>query len=166
LVDVYVHDPNATTTSTAAAYTSRNYTIAPAAAWSRLLEVQGFGQAYKDASGNNLGSISINASAISRYITFSVPTASLGGTPGSGWGFTIALTGQDGFSSDQARAFTSTPGAYTFGDCANTNSDPHCTVDPTTVPKVMDTIAPTGMSQSTELDYTLGLVVLQDVTVP
>jgi glucan 1,4-alpha-glucosidase len=166
LVDVYVHDPNATTTSTAAAYTSRNYTIAPAAAWSRLLEVQGFGHAYKDASGNNLGSISINASAISRYITFSVPTASLGGTPGSGWGFTIALTGQDGFSSDQARAFTSTPGAYTFGVCANTNSDPHCTVDPTTVPKVMDTIAPTGMSQSTELDYTLGLVVLQDVTVP
>jgi hypothetical protein len=30
----------------------------------------------------------------------------------------------------------------------------------------MDTIAPTGMSQSTELDYTLGPVVLQDVTVP
>lgn len=108
----------------------------------------------------------ISANAISRFITFSVPTASLGGTPGSGWGFTVVLTGQDGFSPDQARAFTSTPGAYTFGVCAASSSDPHCTVDPNSVPKVMDTLTPGGVSQSTELDYTLGSVALQAVTIP
>ena len=140
LVDVYVHDPNATTNSTSAAYASRNYSIASASAWSRLLEVQGFGQAYKDASGNSLGAITISANAISRYITFSVPTTSLGGTPGSGWGFTVTLTGQDGYSSNQARAFTATPGGYSFGVCATASSDAHCTVDPNTVPEIMDTL--------------------------
>ena len=144
LADVYVHDPSATTTSTAAAYAARNYTIAAGSAWSRLLEVQGFGQAYKDASGNTVGTISISANAISRFITFSVPTASLGGTPGSGWGFTVVLTGQDGFSPDQARAFTATPGAYSFGVCATASTDPHCTVNPNTVPKAMDVITPSG----------------------
>jgi glucan 1,4-alpha-glucosidase len=166
LVDVYVHDPSASTTSTSAAYASRNYSIASGSAWSRLLEVQGFGQAYKDASGNSVGTITISANAISRYITFSVPTASLGGTPGSSWGFTVTLAGQDGFSSDQARAFTATPGAFSFGVCATASSDAHCTFDPNSVPKVMDTITPSGVSQSTELDYTPGPVVLQDVTIP
>lgn len=167
LVDVYVHDPNATTTSTAAAYTTRNYTIAPSAAWSRLLEVEGFGQQYVDASGANKGTISISANAISRYITFSVPTSSLGtNAPTSGWGFTVVLTGQDGFSPDKARSFASTPQPYNFGVCATTSSDPHCTVDPNTVPKAMDVLTPPGVSQSTELDYTLGLVVLQDVVIP
>ena len=110
LVDVYVHDPAAATTSTAASFTERNYTIAAGSAWSRLLEVQGFGQRYVDASNTNaVGTIAISANAISRYITFSVPTASLGGTPTSGWGFTVVLTGQNGFSSDQARGFLATP---------------------------------------------------------
>ncbi len=165
LVDVYVHDPNATATSTSAAYASRNYSLATGSAWSRLLEVQGFGQAYTDAGGNRVGSITISANAISRFITFSVPTASLGGIPGSHWGFTVVLTGQDGFSSDKARAFTATPGAYSFGVCAAASSDPHCTFDPNKVPKVMDTLTPSGVSQSTELDYTLGPVVLQGVTI-
>jgi hypothetical protein len=44
--------------------------------------------------------------------------------------------------------------------------DPHCTVDPGTVPKAMDVITPTGVAQSTELDYTLGPVVVQGVTIP
>ncbi len=35
-----------------------------------------------------------------------------------------------------------------------------------TVPKVLDTIPPGGVLQSTELDYTLGPVVLQGVTMP
>lgn len=167
LVDVYVHDPNASSgnTSTAASFPQRNYTIASSAAWSELLEVQGFGQRFVDAHGNTLGTITISANAISRYITFSVPKSTLGSV-GSGWGFTVTLTGQDGFQPDQARAFTSTPGSYTFGVCANQSSDPHCTVDPATVPKVMDTITPSGTSQSTELDYTLGPVVLQDVVIP
>src|SRR6266699_796539 len=170
LVDVYVHDPSATTTSTAAAYASRNYTIAASSAWSRLLEVQGFGQAYKDASGNNKGTIAISANAISRFITFSVPTSSLVSTtnevPGSGWGFSAVLTGQDGFSPDQARSFAPTPQPFQFGVCAAGSSDPRCTVDPNTVPKAMDVITPLGVNQSTELDYTLGPVVLRDVTIP
>src|SRR5207244_3319728 len=44
LVDVYVHVPGAATTSTAAANPTRNFSIAPAFAWSRLIQVQGFGQ--------------------------------------------------------------------------------------------------------------------------
>ena len=104
LVDVYVHVPGAAQTSTAASFPQRNYAIADAGAWSRLIEVQGFGQRYVDAGGATLGNVSIRGNAISRYITFSVPEASLG-TPGPGWGFTIVLTGQDGFSPDQARCF-------------------------------------------------------------
>src|SRR5262249_33129041 len=71
LVDVYVHDPNAAAadTSTAASFPQRNYTIASGSAWSRLLEVQGFGQRYIDVHSNTLGTISISANAISRFIT-------------------------------------------------------------------------------------------------
>lgn len=169
LVDVYVHNPNAAAadTSTAASFPQRNYEIAAGSAWSRLLEVQGFGQRYIDAHGTTVGTISISANAISRIITFSVPTASLGGVPGSGWGFTVVLTGQDGFSPDQARNFTSTPGPFTFGVCAAVSTDPHCTVDPSTVPKAMDTLTPPGVLQSDELDYTIhSPVVLQAVVIP
>jgi carbohydrate-binding DOMON domain-containing protein len=79
----------------------------------------------------------------------------------------VVLTGQDGYAPDQARSFTSTPQAYNFGVCAAASSDPHCTVDPNTVPKAMDVLVPSGVSQSKELDYTLhSPVVLQDVTIP
>jgi carbohydrate-binding DOMON domain-containing protein len=167
LVDVHVHDPGAATTSTAAAFPQRNYAIAPAAAWSRLLEVQGFGQRYVDATGASRGTISIGASAVTRFITFSVPTSSLGGTPGAGWGFVVALTGQDGFSADLARGFTATPGAFTFGVCAAASGDPHCTAGSTTVPEVLDVLTPPGVAQSDELDYTAHApVVLQAVVVP
>jgi hypothetical protein len=170
LVDVYVHDPGATTTSTAAANGSRvmrNFTIAPANAWSRLIQVQGFGQRYVDASGNTVGTVAIAANALSRYITFTVPKSSLGGTPGSGWSFVVVLTGQDGFSDDQARTFTSTPQPFNFGVCATASVDPHCTVTPSTVPQAMDVITPSGVSQSNELDYTLHTtIVLQGVAIP
>jgi len=169
LVDVYVHDPNAALgdTSTGASFPQRNYTIDSTSAWSRLLEVQGFGQRYIDAHGTTLGTIDISANAISRFITFSVPTASLGGTPGTGWGFTVVLTGQDGFSPDQARGFASTPQQYLFGVCAATSSDPLCTVNPNTVPKAMDVLTPAGVVQSDELNYTIhSPVILQDVVVP
>ena len=169
LVDVYVHDPNAASgnTSTAASFPQRNYTIATNAAWSRLLEVQGFGQRYIDAHGTTLGTINISANAISRYITFSVPTSSLGAQPpGLGWGFTVVLTGQDGFSPDQARGFAATPQPFLFGVCAPGGTAPQCSVDPSTVPKAIDVITPPGVSQSSELDNTLGPVILQDVVIP
>src|SRR4029078_4269388 len=78
LVDVYVHDPAASTTSTAAAHPLRNYQIAPGSAWNQLIEVQGFGQRYVDAGGTTLGTVQISANQISRFITFSVPKATLG----------------------------------------------------------------------------------------
>ena len=77
------------------------------------------------------------------------------------------LTGQDGFSVDQARGFNATPGPYNFGVCATASADPHCTVDPGTVPKAMDVLTPTGVMQSDELDYTLHHpVTITDVVIP
>jgi glucoamylase len=168
LVDVYAHDPGAAAadTSTAAAFPQRNYTIAAGAAWNRLIEVQGFGQRYVDAHGATLGTVAIGASAISRVITFSVPKATLG-TPASGWTFTVVLAGQDGFSPDQARGFAPTPQPFQFGVCPAASSDPHCTVDPATVPRALDVLTPPGVVQSNELDYTAhSPVVLQGVTMP
>jgi glucoamylase len=167
LADVYVHEPGASPTSTSAANASRNFLIAPAFAWSRLLQVQGFGQRYEDASGNTVGTIAISANQISRYITFRVSKASLGGTPGSGWAFTVVLHGQDGFSSDKARGFAPTPQEFLFGVCAASSNDPRCTADPNSVPKATDVLTPSGVSQADELDYTLhNPVVLQGVTIP
>ncbi len=167
LVDVYVHEPGASPTSTSAANASRNFQIAQASAWSRLLQVQGFGQRYEDTSGHTVGTIAISANRISRYITFRVSKASLGGTPASGWAFTVVLHGQDGFSSDQARGFAPTPQDFLFGVCAATTNDPHCTANPNGVPKATDVLTPSGVSQADELDYTLhNPVALQGVTIP
>jgi glucoamylase len=166
LVDVYVHVPGAAQTSTAASFPQRRYAITDAGAWSRLIEVQGFGQRYVDAGGSTLGNVSIRANAISRYITFSVPEASLG-TPGPGWGFAVVLTGQDGFSPDQARGFAPTPQPFAFGVCPSASLDPHCTVDPGSVPKAIDVLTPAGTSQADELDYTLhSPVTIAPVLVP
>jgi C-terminal binding-module, SLH-like, of glucodextranase/Glycosyl hydrolases family 15 len=165
LVDVYVRVPGASPVSTAAANATRNFSIAPAFAWNRLIQVQGFGQRYEDAGGAALGTVTIGGNPISRFITFSVTKASLG-QPASGWGFTVVLTGQDGFSSDQARGFQPTPQDFQFGVCAAVSADPHCTFNPNLVPKAVDVITPAGISQATELDYTLGPVVLSGVTIP
>jgi len=166
LLDVYVHVPGASTTSTQAAFASRNYTIAPSGAWSQRVEVQGFASpAWVNAAGNSVGTASALAVQADRTITVALPEAQFG-TPASGWGFTVVLTGQDGFSPDLARAFTATPGAFTFGVCAPGGTAPICSVDPATVPKAMDVITPAGVSQATELNPTLGPVVIQPVTVP
>jgi glucoamylase len=166
LVDVYVRDPDAGATSTAASFPQRNYQIAADSAWSRLIEVQGFGQRYIDATGATLGTVTVRANEISRFITFSVPKSTLG-QPGPGWGFTVVLTGQDGFSPDQARGFAPTPQEFLFGVCGAPSSDPHCTADPGAVPKAIDVITPAGVSQADLLDYTLhDPVTLEAVTVP
>jgi len=167
LLDVYVRTPGATTTSTAAPFASRNYTIAPADAWSQRLEVQGFASpVWVDPNGNQVGTpTAVVASTVSNTITIALPESQLG-TPGSGWTFTLALTGQDGFSSDQARAFSANPQDYAFGVCPVGGTAAVCSADPGSVPKVMDTITPAGISQSAELDPTLGPVALQGVTVP
>jgi glucoamylase len=105
------------------------------------------------------------ASQSDRTITLALPEAQFG-TPGSGWGFTVVLTGQDGFSPDQARGFAPTAQPFLFGVCAPGGTSPICSVSPSAVPKAMDVITPPGVSQATELDPTLGPVVIQPVTVP
>ena len=166
LLDIYVHDPNATQTSTQAAFASRNYTIAPTGAWSERVEAQGFAApVWVDASGNSVGTAFMLTDDASGTMTLALPAAQFG-TPGSGWAFTVVLTGQDGFQSDQARAFTVTAGAFSFGVCAPGGTIPICNVDPSTVPKAMDVLTPAGVSQATELDPTLGPVMIQPVTVP
>jgi glucoamylase len=166
LLDVYVHVPGAATTSTNAAFATRNYSIASSGAWSQMLEVQGFvPPVWHDASSNSVGAPQVLASQSDGTITIALPEAQFG-TPGSGWGFTVVLTGQDGFSPDQARGFAPTAQPFLFGVCAPLGGAPICSVDPGTVPKAVDVITPAGVSQFTELDPTLGPVVIQPVTVP
>ena len=166
LLDVYVHTPNASQTSEQAAFASRNYTIAPAGAWSERVEAQGFASpSWVDTSGNSVGTAFMVADQASRTVTIALPEAQFG-TPGSGWAFSVVLTGQDGFSSDQARAFTMTAQPFSFGVCPVGAANPICSMDPATVPKAMDVITPAGLSQATELDPTLGPVVIQPVAVP
>jgi glucoamylase len=166
LLDVYVHEPGASPTSTQAAFASRNYSISPSGAWSQRVEAQGFAApAWVNASGNPVGTPFVLASQSDRTITIALPEAQFG-TPGSGWGFTVVLTGQDGFSPDQARGFAPTAQPFLFGVCAPGGTSPICSVSPSAVPKAMDVITPPGVSQAAELDPTLGPVVIQPVTVP
>ena len=166
LLDVYVHTPGAPATSTAAAFPSRNYTIAPAGAWSQRVEAQGFAApVWVNAGGGTVGTPFVLANGSDRTITIALPEAQFG-TPASGWGFSVVLTGQDGFSPDQARGFAATPQPFLFGVCAPGGTSPICAVAPAAVPKAVDVITPPGVSQATELDPTRGPVVIQPVTVP
>jgi len=166
MLDIYVHSPGAATTSTAAAFPQRNYTIAAGDAWSQRLEVQGFAAPVWDgAGGNAVGAANVVASSVARTITVSVPSSEFG-TPASGWSFAVVLTGQDGFSPDQARGFAPTPQPFLFGVCAPGGTSPICATDPGTVPKAMDVITPAGVNQATELDPTLGPVAIHAVPVP
>ena len=163
LLDIYVHTPAGTPTSTAAAFPSRNYTIADP--WSQRLEVQGFASPnWVNANGNSLGTPAVVASTVANTITIALP-ASAFGTPATGWGFAEVLTGQDGFSSDQARSFAATPQPFAFGVCAGGNTAPICSANPTTVPKAVDVLTPPGVSQSTELNPTTGPVAIRAVPV-
>ena len=166
LLDVYVHVPGESPTSVQAAFASRNYQIASSGAWSQRVEVQGFAvPVWVNANGGSVGTASVLAEQSDRTITIALPESQFG-TPTSGWGFSVVLTGQDGFSSDQARAFTATPGDFSFGVCAPGGSAKICAVDPATVPKAVDVITPAGTSQADELDPTLGAVTIQPVVVP
>jgi glucoamylase len=173
LLDLYVHDPSATTTSIAAAYSQLNYTIFPADAWSERLEAQGFAPLiWQNASGTALAGGQFVVDDASGTATLILPQSTFG-TVGSGWAFTVALTGQNGFNSYQARDFvqypvtdTSNPLSDDFAVCPTGDMASICSYPPGSVPKVMSTIPPSGVSQDTELDPTLGPVELQGVTVP
>lgn len=121
---------------------------------------------YVTASGDAAGTVSVQASAVTRTITILVPKTTLG-TPGRGWSFTVVLHGQDGFGQDGARTFTPTAGAFTFGRCpTDPSSDPRCQVALDQLPKAMDVLVPAGAEQSTELDRSRGPIVLRGVPVP
>jgi glucoamylase len=166
LLDIFVRDPSKTLTSTAPPFPSRNYSIASGSAWSSRIEVQGFaGPVFVDPAGHSLGSVAVSASAISRFITVVVPKTALG-QPGHGWIFSVVLTGQDGFSSDQARGFAPTPQPFLFGVCAPGGASPICSAGPGTVPRAIDVLTPAGVTQATELDPTRGPVAIQGVAVP
>jgi glucoamylase len=167
LLDVYVRNPGAANTSTAAAYPQLNYAIASNSAWSERLEAQGFASPiWVGASGASLGTTVLVVDEPSQTATLIVPQ-SVFGTVGNGWVFTVALTGQNGFNSYQARDFTQPAGGFTFGVCpAGDTTDAICAFDPNKVPKVVDTVTPPGVSQATELDPTHGSVALQGVPAP
>jgi glucoamylase len=192
LIDLYIHAPTGSvpageTQSTAAAG-AFNYSIAAADAWNQLIEVDGFGTddwvtpatATSGISGSStVGTPQVSQAQLSPVgsetpglVTITVPTATLG-TPGSGWTFTVTLAGQDGYGTDDARTFTATPGAYTFGVCSTTVASEAappaiCAYNPADVPFVMDTIPPASVNVQTELDPTQNPsgVQLQGVTVP
>ena len=167
MLDIYVRDPSATPTSTAAAFPQRNYTIAPADAWSERIEAQGFAPpVWVNAAGASLGSAQLIADPPSEHGDARAAARGVRHGRARAGCSRVALTGQDGFSSDQARAFAATPQAFTFGVCAPAARNPICSVDPNTVPKVMDTITPSGCRQATELNPLNGPVQLQGVTVP
>jgi glucoamylase len=166
LLDVYVHNPDATQTSTAAAYSTRNYAIAASGAWSELVEAQGFAApSWTAPGGGSVGTAFQVVDQATNTITIALPEAEFG-TPGPGWAFSVVLTGQDGFAPGQARQWTATPGQFTFGVCATGNDNPICAVNPDSVPQAMDVITPPGVDQDTELNPTLGPVVIQPVVVP
>jgi glucoamylase len=117
-----------------------------------------------NAANASLGSAQLIADPPSDTATIVLPRSAFGSV-GSGWIFTITLTGQDGTNSTQLRAFAATPQDFAFGVCATSETSPICQVDPNTVPKVMDTITPAGVSQAAELNPLNAPVVLQGVTV-
>ena len=162
-----MHVPGAASTSTQAAFASRNYAIASAGAWSQRVEVQGFASpVWVDAGGDSVGTASALAVQADKTITIALPEAQFG-TAGSGWGFSVVLTGQDGFSPDQARGFTATPrrllvrGVRVRRDRAGLLGRP----DHRAEGRGRASRRP-GVSQATELDPTLGPVVIQPVPVP
>ena len=156
LLDVYVGAPGKTT-STAAPFPSRNYQVAP---WSQRIELQGFASpVWVDAGGHQVGTpTAAVASADSKTITVALPRAAFG-DPAAGWTFSVVLTGQDGFSSDQARGFAATPQGYQFGVCAPGGTAPICGIDPATAPKALDTVP------ASQLDPTKGAAIVGAVTV-
>lgn len=191
LIDLYVHSPTPGTqvqSTAAAGGPGWNYTISPADAWNQLIQVDGFNSpswvtpATTSSSltgSSSLGTPQVSVTQLSAttpggpnpgIVTITVPTAVLG-APTSGWTFTVTLTGQDGFGNNDARTFTATPQAYNFGVCSSAvASEPTppaiCSVDPSLVPLVMDTIPPTSVSVTNELDPLNGPVVLEGATVP
>ena len=167
LVDVYVKNPAGGPTSTAASYPGRNYTITADSAWNRLIEVQGFGQRFIDGTGATVGSVSIRASSVTRYITFTVTKSALGGTPAQRVDLLASSSPVRTASAPTRPAGSSRPRRTTSSaSAAPGGTSPICSVNPGTVPKAVDVLTPAGVSQADELDPTKPPVEIQGVTIP
>ncbi len=148
LLDVYVHTPTVAPTSTSAAFPSRNYSIAPADAWSQRIEVQGFAPpVWVDATGASKGNATVVASQ---------PARDDHHQPAQGLPRRDARTGLvvRGRPRRPGRVLLGpgtglhdTPGDYSFGVCQPGGTSPICALDPNTVPKAMDVLDPAGSTR-------------------
>ncbi|MFI6709177.1 glucodextranase DOMON-like domain-containing protein [Nonomuraea sp. NPDC050478] len=164
LLDVYVQDPQVAERSAEAAFPQRNHRLADP--WTQRVEAQGFAApVWVTAGGTALPGAAVRASGATRTITVALPRASFG-TPGPGWRFAVVLTGQDGFSADQARGFAPTPQPFQFGVCAPGGAEPICSSAPGAVPKALDVVLPAGVSQADVLNPLPGPVTILAVPVP
>ena len=166
LLDVYVHVPGASATSTAAAFASRNYTIAPAGAWSQRVEVQGFAApVWVNAARQQRGHRG-RARRAGRPDDHDRPARGAVRHPG------VRLGLQRG--ADRTGRIQLGPGArlHRHARCLHVRGvragrdRAGLRGGPGTVPKAVDVITPPEVTQATELDPTLGPVVIQPVTVP
>ena len=165
LVDVYVHDPARRHDLDRGVVPAAQLPDRAGSAWNRLIEVQGFGQRYIDASGATLGTVQICANQISRFITFSVPKATLGTPVRLGVHGRAHRAGR--VQPRPGRGFAPTPQEFQFGVCADGEQRPALHGRPRHRPEGDGRPHPAGVSQSDELDYTLhSPVTIQGVTIP
>ena len=127
LVDVYVHEPGPSPTSTAASFPQRNYSIAPGVRLEPPARGAGLrptlrrrDQRQHRRHDRHLGERDLALHHVPRLEGLSRRDAD------SGWSFTVVLTGQDGFSADQARGFQPTPQDFQFGVCAPGGTATRC----------------------------------------
>jgi glucoamylase len=120
---------------------------------------------WEDASGASLGSGQQVVDQPSGTVTLVLPRSAFG-TVGSGWVVHGRAHRAGRLQPRSGPCLHGDPQAFSFGVCPSGASNPICSLDPATVPKVMDTIPPAGTSQAIELDPTLGPVSLQGVAVP
>ena len=122
LVDVFVHDPGAATTSTDSAVREsqlrdrRRLGVEQPDRGAGLRQ-PGLRRRRRAVAGHRVGDRPARRRATSRCSCRSPRSA----RPGPGWKFAVVLHGQDGFSADQARGFQPTPQDFQFGLCASSS---------------------------------------------
>ena len=156
LVDVYVHDPGRRPRprppprSRSATSRSRRRRVEPADRGAGLRPAL-----RRRRRQPRSGRSSISANPISRFITFSVPKASLGhARPGLGLHRRAHRPGR--LQPGPGPRLPPTPQDFQFGVCATASADPHCTFDPGTRAEGGRRDHAARRPAVDELDYTLG----------
>ena len=125
LLDVYVHTPAAARPRPPRRSRPATTRSRPTRPGRRRIEVQGFADpVFVDASGASLGTVSVQASQASGFITAIVPLAALG-TPGRGLGVHgRAAPARTGSRPTRPAASPPTPQDFQFGVCAAGRDQP------------------------------------------